>query len=179
MNSHMANFSASLNTLSRRFSEPSISRFANPGFNFRMDIKQIRRGNMLALIEREPSKAAFARKVGTDPAYISQILSTKTKAEVGNDLARAIEAAYELPHGWMDQEHGRVADSPVEPDLIAAWGLLTPSEKGDLLATIKQKAAHNKEVMEMAAPKVVRVADRRQRQVNFDLPERRKHEKEG
>ena len=57
---------------------------------------------MLTLIEREPSKAAFARKVGTDPAYISQILSTKTKAEVGNDLARAIERAYSLKHGWMD-----------------------------------------------------------------------------
>jgi len=68
----------------------------------RMDIKQIRRTNLLLLMERERSKAAFARKVGTDPAYISQILSEKTRAEIGDTLARNIEKAYELTHGWMD-----------------------------------------------------------------------------
>ncbi len=31
-----------------------------------VDIKQIRRSNMLTLIKREKTKAAFARKVGTD-----------------------------------------------------------------------------------------------------------------
>lgn len=65
---------------------------------------------MLALIAEEKTKAAFARKVGTDPAYISQILSIKTKADIGNELARAIEAAYTLPYGWMDHEQQAAKD---------------------------------------------------------------------
>lgn len=53
-------------------------------------------------MKRERSKAEFARKVGTDPAYISQILSEKTSAEIGGTLARKIEKAYALTRGWMD-----------------------------------------------------------------------------
>jgi transcriptional regulator with XRE-family HTH domain len=83
-----------------------------------MDVKQIRRGNMIALIAQHPTQAAFARKVGTDPAYISQILSAKTKAEVGNELARAIESACGLPHGWMDHEPNANARDEQNADVI-------------------------------------------------------------
>lgn len=119
-----------------------------------VDIKQIRRSNMLTLIKREKTKAAFARKVGTDPAYISQILSVKTKAEVGSDLARGIEAAYKLPHGWMDREHGQ-EDRLVPDDLSTAWDYLLPDERAELEADIKRRAAHNKAVGEMLAAKPV------------------------
>lgn len=108
----MTNVSVSLNHLSREFSFAPISHKANPVFNLMVDIKQIRRSNMLTLIKTEKTKAAFARKVGTDPAYISQILSAKTKAEVGNDLARGIEVAYLLPYGWMDSTRN---DHPLRP----------------------------------------------------------------
>lgn len=132
----------------------SISRFTKTGFNSRVDIKQIRRSNMLTLIEREKTRAAFARKVGTDPAYISQILSEKTKADVGNDLARGIEVAYGLPHGWMDREHGQ-ADLPIPNELAVAWDYLLPDERAELEADIKRRAAHNKAVGEMLAAKPV------------------------
>lgn len=117
-----------------------------------MDIKQIRRENMLALIGEEKSQAEFARKAGTDPAYISQILSTKTKAEMGNALARAVEKAYKLPHGWMDQAHG-AGDLPIPTELVGAWGYLLPNERAELEADIKRRAAHNKAVGEMLATK--------------------------
>jgi len=82
------------------------------------DIKQIRRGNMQELIEREPSKAAFARKVGTDPAYVSQLLSVKTRAEIGDAFARNVEKAYELPHGWMDNVHAQSKSESAGMELI-------------------------------------------------------------
>jgi len=97
-----------------------------------MDVRQIRRGNMLALINGEKTKAAFARKVGTDPAYISQILSTKTRAEVGNDLARAIEGAYGLPYGWMDHEHQEAKQEEIEQGVVAEFSsvYLSSTEEG-------------------------------------------------
>jgi hypothetical protein len=123
-----------------------------------MDIKQIRRANMLALIEREPSKAAFARKVGTDPAYISQILSTKTKAEVGNDLARGIEAAYKLPHGWMDHEHAspdiEASQAPLpafsKDQLMIAtvWPYLPPEKKDEMLEQMARDPDRYKALMD-------------------------------
>lgn len=60
---------------------------------------------MLQLIKQERSRAAFARRVGTDPAYVSQIFSDKTRAEIGDTLSRNIEKAYGLEHGWMDNIH--------------------------------------------------------------------------
>lgn len=71
-----------------------------------MDAKQIRRENLAALIRKEGKAITVAEKAGTAPAYLSQILSTKTKAQVGDDLARRLEVAYQLPHGWMDTPHG-------------------------------------------------------------------------
>jgi hypothetical protein len=116
-----------------------------------MDIKDIRRGNMLALIEREPSKAAFARKVGTDPAYVSQILSIKTRAEVGNDLARVIEKAYGLAHGWMDHDHAQavsaIAEGDANPELLAAWKLLTQEQRQAFIAQIKARAESNRAII--------------------------------
>lgn len=82
------------------------------------DNKQIRRTNMQLLIEKEQSKAAFARKVGTDPAYVSQILSDKTCAEIGDTFARNIEKACNLPHGWMDNVHTQNKSDSAGTELI-------------------------------------------------------------
>lgn len=80
--------------------------------------KQTRRTNMQLLIEKEQSKAAFARKVGTDPAYVSQILSDKTRAEIGDTFARKIEKAYNLPHGWMDNVQAQNKSESAGTELI-------------------------------------------------------------
>lgn len=106
------NISLSLKPCQAVFSGLSISRLAKYELNNEVDIKQIRRDNMLFLIGKG-TRAAFAHNVGTDPAYISQILSSKTKADVGNGLARAIEVAYKLPFGWMDQIHDGATDAVV------------------------------------------------------------------
>lgn len=72
-----------------------------------MDIGEIRRLNMLVLTKRYKSQADFAEAVGKPASYISQIKRGKTSSgkdvSMGNDVARDIEKALSLPHGWMDK----------------------------------------------------------------------------
>lgn len=87
-----------------------------------MDTKEIRFKNLELLIREFGSAATVARKAGTSPAYISQIL-TRTltpKGEergVGPTLARKLEEGCGKPRGWMDQiQHN--ADRQKYYDLI-------------------------------------------------------------
>ena len=73
--------------------------------NARMGIEEIRRDNLRDLIGKWPTAQAFAEKVKTSAAYISQILSEKTKANLGTPLARQIEDELALGKGWMDVAH--------------------------------------------------------------------------
>ena len=70
-----------------------------------LDSKEIRRQNLRTLIEESGTAAGLAEKAQTSAAYISQILSPKTKAFVGDALARKLENAMQRPHGWMDTLH--------------------------------------------------------------------------
>lgn len=70
------------------------------------DIKEIRRANLKALVSKYPRVEDFAEQVDTSASYISQIFSEKTKADVGDRLARKIERALELPTFWMDRPQG-------------------------------------------------------------------------
>jgi phage repressor protein C with HTH and peptisase S24 domain len=68
--------------------------------------KHIRQLNLESLIKESGlSKGMFAAKVGTAPAYISQMLSESKPRGMGDQLARTIEAACNKPLGWMDRVH--------------------------------------------------------------------------
>jgi len=73
-------------------------------------IKDIRRDNLRRLLRRAATQAEFAEKVGSSPVYLSQLLSNRTVAEMGDEFARKVEAAYRLETGWMDNVH-----DPLEP----------------------------------------------------------------
>jgi phage repressor protein C with HTH and peptisase S24 domain len=69
-------------------------------------IKEIRVRNLRLLIaESGLSQGAFALKVDTAPAYISQIFSKTTKRSLGDLMARKIETKLNLPKAWMDTLH--------------------------------------------------------------------------
>jgi SOS-response transcriptional repressor LexA len=71
-----------------------------------MDIKEIRKLNLSHLLRSsKKNKRVFAEYVGTDPAYISQLMSEKIARSMGDELARKIESAFGLQHGWMDVSH--------------------------------------------------------------------------
>jgi SOS-response transcriptional repressor LexA len=136
-----------------------------------MDAKQIRRANLASIIAKEGKAAAVAEKVGTAAAYLSQILSGKTKANVGDDLARRVETAYGKPYGWMDERHHKNLADPIYmaqqaenagnvspgPDLrgkvpLISWvqagaftdtvDLLHPGEAYEWIPSTVQKQAH-------------------------------------
>jgi len=66
-----------------------------------MDIYEIRKANLIMLIGKQ-RKSACADRWGMSPAHLSQILSVKTPKNLGDDVARRIEALQGLPHGWLD-----------------------------------------------------------------------------
>ncbi len=94
--------------LSRPLSRASISRGANFGFHAGMEISDVRRANLRKLVREYGGQAKLGDRIDTDPAYISQLLSPRTRADMGNRFARKVEARLNLPRGWMDQ--------PQEPD---------------------------------------------------------------
>jgi len=75
-----------------------------------MDIKTIRRNNLERLLKGR-SKAVCAELWGTSPSYVSQMLSENATRNVGDAMARRVEAAELLPHGWLDQVHEEIEDA--------------------------------------------------------------------
>lgn len=102
---------------------------------YEIDSKSIRKRNLTALIELYGSQNALAEAVDTAPAYISQILSDKSKASIGDALARKIEQKLGKPHGWMDVDHNAEAASSVN-ESQASYTALAP-ELQELLAAAK------------------------------------------
>ncbi|WIO73999.1 helix-turn-helix transcriptional regulator [Porticoccaceae bacterium LTM1] len=76
-----------------------------------MTIQSIRYQNLkILLADAANSQAELARRAGTHPAYISQILNgtplpSGKPRSVGDRLARSLETAFDKQHGWMDETH--------------------------------------------------------------------------
>lgn len=72
--------------------------------------KENRRANVKKLVEQHGGQAEFAKKIGKDPAQISQ-WATAAKSHRGkprgmsDDMARYIEKKCGLDRGWMDIDH--------------------------------------------------------------------------
>lgn len=73
----------------------------NTGILAQMDIYEIRKQQLIKLIGNQ-KKGACADRWGMAPAHLSQILSDKTAKNLGDDVARRIEAVEDLPRGWFD-----------------------------------------------------------------------------
>jgi hypothetical protein len=74
-----------------------------------MDIKEIRRANMLKLVEHFGSLKRLAEATDTPAGYLSNIKirarkGTKVRG-MGDAVARRIESKLSLRVGWMDREH--------------------------------------------------------------------------
>ncbi len=79
----------------------------------RMDILEIRRANLLAVLAKRKSEgktqAELADALESSASYISQMKKGVTPSgepvNMGTAMARKFESIENLPHGWMDQEH--------------------------------------------------------------------------
>jgi hypothetical protein len=150
-----------------------------------------------AIDERFDGKLVkFIDQTGINSGELSALLRNKS---FGEKKARSLEEAAGLPRYFLDgeREDKPASTAPIEPitgeasHLLDLWGYLLPDERQKIMGEIEQKAAHNQRVMQELAPygqqngqphddrQVVRVADRRKRQVHFGWTERRPEKKEG
>lgn len=102
-----------------------------------MDIKQIRTENLRRAIKMAGNMTILSDKTDTDISYYSQCLSAKTEKTIGPTVSRRVEKALGLENGWMDVQHGEVADEQgeyaAELDYKFIIGQLNDKEREDLL----------------------------------------------
>lgn len=115
-------------------------------------VQDVRRQNLVALIAKEGGPVRgrivrFAEATGSDPTHVSQML--KGRREMGNEVARRIEAKKHLGIGAMDRPlnapdgHGapsvwdeefmRWLIVKLETDLREASAELSPEEKAEVI----------------------------------------------
>lgn len=85
----------------------------NAGILARMDIYAIRKHQLIKLIGSQ-KKGSCAERWNMAPAHLSQILSDKTAKNLGDDVARRIEAIEGLPRGWFDSIPAGEESSPTQ-----------------------------------------------------------------
>jgi len=76
----------------------------------RMNVKEIRRINMLTLIEEVGSQKRLGELTDTPPSYFSQV-KNRTRA-MGDSVAYRIESMLKKSAGWMDVIHHVSEESP-------------------------------------------------------------------
>jgi plasmid maintenance system antidote protein VapI len=68
-----------------------------------INIRTIRKSNLLAQIDRFGSQRAFAEQAGLAPAHVSQMVTDRRN--MGDEVARRIEKNLDLSEGYMDLQH--------------------------------------------------------------------------
>jgi transcriptional regulator with XRE-family HTH domain len=89
-----------------------------------MDIKQIRCGNLKLLLQTFKTQAEFAQAAGMVDRHVSQIVNGFR--DMGDKVARRIEAKLNLPHGWMDTRQ----TAPQGQMPTSQYDLVTDAEVG-------------------------------------------------
>lgn len=134
--------------------------------------REIRLLNLRKLLKEMKTAAALASAANTSPAYISQILSSKTKGSIGNKLARRLEIAVGKPKGWLDTLHaedlpGKTALSVKHIPCIEFGGILEwclgkqwmPKKTISTIAEIDQLNGENVFCLEMTGDAMMSAVD--------------------
>jgi hypothetical protein len=111
-----------------------------------MDVVEVRRRNLLILLERADSARAFADRIDRAPSLISRWKADKT---IGDDIARHIERCLKLVHGWLDHPQGK---DVVREDRAAyqVGDKLTPEERA-LVDNYRASDPRTRRVVDAAA----------------------------
>jgi phage repressor protein C with HTH and peptisase S24 domain len=95
-------------------------------------IDQIRRENALALIEANGlTHVAFAQRVDMSAQQAHQILSSRQIRNIGPQMARRIESAFNKATGWLDQDHS-LEFRPAPSRTVAARPVLAWDHEDEL-----------------------------------------------
>lgn len=97
-----------------------------------MDMHQIRLLNLESLIKKQGSAAKIASLIGSSPTVLSVIRSDKhPDKNMGGGMARRIEDALSLPHGWMDRLHDEPAETEKTSPIVNNQNSYTSSKTAD------------------------------------------------
>lgn len=131
----------------------------NAGILAHMDIYAIRKQQLISLIGSQ-KKGACAERWGMAPAHLSQILSDKTAKNLGDDVARRIEAVEGLPRGWFDSLPPTEGHTSPSLDAIER-GALTKGKSPALSAAdqVKQMLAKVKGLSNEVRDRIVAATD--------------------
>ena len=132
----------------------------NAGILARMDIYAIRKQQLISLIGNQ-RKGACAERWGMAPAHLSQILSDKTAKNLGDDVARRIEAIEGLPRGWFDS-----VSSGEGPTTGADLGEASVQTAAD---QIKQMLSKVKGLSNTARDRIIAAADESSNVITVDF----------
>jgi len=107
--------------------QPLISPSGAESYIWGMDIYEIRRNNLRVLVEAlgEGKQARVAEKLERPANLVSRYLKTK---KIGDDMARHIEAVYELQPGCMD----RPFEAPAAGETIILYGIPVTKDSVDV-----------------------------------------------
>lgn len=67
------------------------------------EMAEIRRVNLVKLIQGFKTKKAFAEHLGMSQAHLGVISSKLKRIKIGHEAARKIEASNDKPTGWLDE----------------------------------------------------------------------------
>jgi hypothetical protein len=105
---------------------------------------------------------SVAQTAGLKPVYLDQIIKgvtlppkkgdgSRSERALGNTAARAIEEAYQLGHGWFDNDGDDVDMNPKELELVALFRQLGDPVLQDLhLEKIRDSVAQRNQLLENA-----------------------------
>jgi hypothetical protein len=131
-----------------------------------MDIYAIRKQQLISLIGNQ-RKGACAERWGMAPAHLSQILSDKTAKNLGDDVARRIEAIEGLPRGWFDSvspgESITPADELTSSDHARETSAQTAADQ------IKQMLSKVKGLSNTARDRIIAAADESSNVITVDF----------
>lgn len=91
-------------------------------------LDQVRLDNLQLLVRVAGTLEAVADKTGTTSVYLSQLRNrtpdheTGRPREMGTRMARRLEAAFEKPKGWMDEEHFPAAPAAPPSHMVQERG---------------------------------------------------------
>jgi len=70
-----------------------------------MNTKEIRLKNLNGLIEKHGNQKKLSDLIDIDSSYLSQLKNPSNPKNIGENMARKIEAALGLQKGWMDNQN--------------------------------------------------------------------------
>lgn len=138
----------------------------NAGILARMDIYAIRKQKLISLIGTQ-RKGACAERWGMAPAHLSQILSDKTAKNLGDDVARRIEAIEGLPRGWFDSISPGESITPADELTSSDHAGETSAQKA--ADQIKQMLSKVKGLTSTARDRIIAAADETSNVITVDF----------